>query len=176
MQVVNPVAALPVHNNGVALVLQQVPVGGASSVEGALVLGIGTDSNNQPGTAQILAPNSRYQLTTVYKGKSYPSLLDSGANVLLLPDTELPRCGDLFCPDQPTSAQAQLQSPTGARRDVTVALESIATLAATTVAASIGGNDGEMVTWGLPFFFGRMVFVAFKDAPTPGGPGPYWAF
>jgi hypothetical protein len=30
--------------------------------------------------------------------------------------------------------------------------------------------------WGLPFFFGRNVFVAIEGATTPGGPGPYVAF
>ena len=29
---------------------------------------------------------------------------------------------------------------------------------------------------GLPFFFGRNVFVAFVGANTPAGPGPYIAF
>ena len=175
-QVVNPVALLATHNNGVALVLQQVPGGGASSLEGALVLGIGTAANNQLGSAQVLPTDGRYQLTTVYKGRAYPSIIDSGANVVLLPDGDLATCGDVFCPAQPTTVQAQLQSPTGAQRDVTLTLESIGGLLAGSVAQSIGAKDAEMVTWGLPFFFGRTVFVALKDAVTPAGSGPYWAF
>lgn len=175
-QVVNPVAMLATHNNGVGLVLQQVAAGGASMLEGALVLGIGTSSNNQLGTAQVLPTDSRYQLTTAYKGGRYPSTVDTGANALFFPDGDLPVCAGLFCPAQPTTLQAQLQSPTGAQRDVTVALEALGTLSPGVVAASIGQNEAGSVTWGLPFFFGRTVFVALKDAPTPGGPGPYWAF
>ena len=175
-QPVNPVAMLDVHNNGVALVLQQVPPGGAGSVEGALVLGIGTNGNNQLGAAQVMVPNGQHQLTTVYKGRPFPSFLDSGANALFFPDGELPSCGDLFCPAGPTTLQAQLQSPTGAQREITFDIESVSHLSANTVAANIAGNDGGMVTWGLPFFFGRTVFVALKDAATPAGPGPYWAF
>jgi hypothetical protein len=30
--------------------------------------------------------------------------------------------------------------------------------------------------WGLPFFFGRTVFVAISGSATPQGPGPFWAF
>ena len=30
--------------------------------------------------------------------------------------------------------------------------------------------------WGLPFFFGREVFVAIEGQETPSGPGPYYAY
>src|SRR5262249_40149945 len=30
--------------------------------------------------------------------------------------------------------------------------------------------------WGLPFFFGRNVFVAIEGQNTPAGVGPYWAY
>ncbi|WP_427913577.1 DUF3443 family protein [Ramlibacter sp. MMS24-I3-19] len=175
-QVVNPVAMLATHNNGAALVVQQVPAGGATTLEGALVLGIGTSDNNQLGAAQVLAMDSRYQLTTLYKGRRYPTTIDTGANALFIPDGELPVCGALFCPPQRTTLQAQLQSPSGAQRDVTLAVEALATLAPGAVAGNLGQSDAAAVTLGLPFFFGRTVFVALKDAATPAGPGPYWAF
>jgi hypothetical protein len=30
--------------------------------------------------------------------------------------------------------------------------------------------------WGVPFFFGRNVFVAIEGSSTPGGTGPYVAY
>jgi hypothetical protein len=30
--------------------------------------------------------------------------------------------------------------------------------------------------FGMPFFYGRNVFIAIEDMPTPGGNGPYFAF
>jgi hypothetical protein len=30
--------------------------------------------------------------------------------------------------------------------------------------------------WGLPFFYGRKVFVAIEGQSTPGGVGPFFAF
>jgi hypothetical protein len=30
--------------------------------------------------------------------------------------------------------------------------------------------------WGLSFFYGRSVFVAFNGKSTPGGTGPYYAY
>jgi hypothetical protein len=49
-QVVNPVAAFAEDNNGVAIVLPDVPPGGAASLTGSLIFGIGTKANNQPGS------------------------------------------------------------------------------------------------------------------------------
>ena len=48
-QVPNPVAAFPVDNNGVIIQLGSVPAGGAPSVSGLLVFGIGTQTNNGLG-------------------------------------------------------------------------------------------------------------------------------
>ena len=48
-QVQNPVALLPVDNNGVVLKLPAIPFTGVSSVSGKLMLGINTRNNNKLG-------------------------------------------------------------------------------------------------------------------------------
>jgi hypothetical protein len=175
-QVVNPVASLAEDNNGFAVVLQQVPSGGVDVLRGALVLGIGTQANNQIGTAQAISADKRGLLSASYKGRTVPVFPDTGANGLFLPDNDLPTCGDFFCPAQPVTVTASMQASTSAQRAVDLSLESISGLPAGTVAASIGGKDPAMLTLGLPFFFGRTVFVALQDADTPAGRGPYLGF
>ncbi|MBK0391997.1 DUF3443 family protein [Ramlibacter algicola] len=173
-QVTNPVTLLAAHNNGVALMLQQVPQGGAATVGGALVLGIGTDANNQLGSARLLAPDRSGQVSVTLKGRSLPAYIDSGSNALLFPDTELPKCGELFCPAQPTALDVRLRSPAGVEQAMSFTVESAPTWGA--AAATIAAPWENETLWGLPFFFGRTVFVAIKDAPTPAGNGPFWAF
>jgi hypothetical protein len=41
---------------------------------------------------------------------------------------------------------------------------------------NLGGSFPGVFDWGMPFFFGRTVFVAIDGQQTPGGPGPYWAY
>ena len=40
----------------------------------------------------------------------------------------------------------------------------------------IGGTQPNFFDWGLPFFFGKNVFVAIENSATTGGTGPYWAY
>jgi hypothetical protein len=51
-------------------------------------------------------------------------------------------------------------------------------VASNATAANVGadGGLGNSFDWGLPFFFGRSVYVAFAGAVTPKGLGPYWAW
>jgi hypothetical protein len=37
-------------------------------------------------------------------------------------------------------------------------------------------NFGGGFDYGLPFFFGRNLYVAIENQNTPGGAGPYWAY
>jgi hypothetical protein len=41
---------------------------------------------------------------------------------------------------------------------------------------SVAGPDPGAFDFGLPFFFGRNVYVAIEGKSTPGGTGPYSAY
>jgi hypothetical protein len=48
-------------------------------------------------------------------------------------------------------------------------------------AANVGGSPQRLsrstaFVWGMPFFYGRTVFIAIDGANTQHGPGPYWAY
>jgi hypothetical protein len=178
-QVSNPVASLPVNNNGVMLALPPVPLGGAKTLTGSLVLGIGTQANNQLGGATVYTTDSRGFFTTVYQGTSYPnSFLDSGSNGLFFHDPALPLCGDFYCPPSATTLTATNVGANGASATISFPLDSISALPADTNAAHLGGGTAipGSFDWGLPFFFGRSVFVAISGASTPNGTGPFWAW
>ncbi|MDB5947131.1 MAG: hypothetical protein JWQ33_2157 [Ramlibacter sp.] len=179
LQLTNPVSAFAVNNNGLALTLPPVPVGGVSTLVGTLTFGIGTQTNNQPGNLTAYPSNSQGQFTTIYKGTSYTSsFIDSGSNGLFFDDPTIPTCSQFYCPPVPLSLTAQNVSPNGATATVTFTLENARALTSGTSAYNLGGALGLSRTfdWGLPFFFGRTVFVAIQGAQTPKGVGPYWAY
>lgn len=179
-QVTNPVALFATDNNGVAISMPEVPLGGASKATGLLVFGIGTAANNQLGGAQPYTPNAKGDLTVVYRGTTLDGFIDSGSNGIFVHDPTIPPCsgGGFYCPPSPLPLSATVTGANGATREVPFQVESVATLPRSTAAAHLAGDLGltSSFDWGLPFFFGRTVFVAIQGASTPAGVGPYWAF
>lgn len=179
VQVRNPVAALPTDNNGVVLSLPTVPAGGAAGATGSLVLGIGTQANNQLGSATVYATDADGFFTTTYNGREYrSSFLDSGSNGLFFSDHSLSMCGSFFCPGRTLALLATNTSATGVSGAVNFTIDSVDKLVNSVAVANVGGDEGLPATfdWGLPFFLGRTVYVARAGAQTPAGRGPYWAY
>ena len=185
-QVQNPVPSFSKDNNGELIRLPAVGAQGASTASGSLIFGIGTQSNNGLGSAQIYTTNDIGNFTTVFDGVSYPSsFIDSGSNGLFFLDsgaTGLPRCTGgataFYCPSQTVNFNAQNVGQNGTSGTVAFSIANAQQLFSTDNAAfnDLGGPNPGAFDWGMPFFFGRTVFVAISGAQTPGGPGPYWAY
>jgi hypothetical protein len=179
-QVTNPTALFAADNNGAVVTLPTVPLTGTSSASGTLTFGIGTRANNQLGGATVYAASSSGGVQTTYNGTRYAAFFDTGSNALSFQDPNLPQCsGGFYCPATPQTLSAIVTSATGVSTTVSFTIEGLQSVSSTAVAAPVGANPsslGRAFDWGLPFFFGRTVFVARSGAVTPAGPGPYWAF
>lgn len=184
-QVQNPVALFSEDNNGLAVSLPAISADGAPTASGSLIFGIGTRSNNGLGSATVYTINSLGEFTTVYAGVSYDSLLDTGSNALffLTPGvTGIPECSGansgFYCPTSTMSLSAQNVGANGASGTVTFNVANADSLFSTSNFAfnDLGGTSSDFFDWGVPFFFGRQVFVAIEGQETPGGPGPYFAY
>ena len=184
-QVQNPVGLLPKDNNGVILQLPSVPLGGSPSVNGSLVLGIGTQSNNGPSGVTAYSANQLGEFTTTFNGTAYSSFIDSGSNGLFFPSpgSQLPDCpapnSGWYCPSSTASLSATNTgasgSPSGA---VSFQIGNFDNLinSSNNVFDDIGGSTPGEFDWGLPFFFGRNVYVGLEGKGTSLGTGPYWAY
>jgi hypothetical protein len=177
-QVANPVPAFAADNNGLVVVLPDVPLGGVATLSGSLIFGIGTQPNNQLGTATVYTTDSQGNITTTYKGTTVSSFLDTGSNGIFFSDPSIPQCSGFYCPQVPLTLTAVNTSSTGVAGTVSFTIESIRSIGNGIAAAHIGADAGlgRTFDWGLPFFFGRKVFVAVTGASTPKGAGPYWAY
>jgi hypothetical protein len=175
-----------VDNNGV---LVELPVVSSSaiSLNGSLIFGIGTESNNSLGSAQVFKLDpSTGNINTTFKTKSYPSFLDTGSNAYFFLDsatTGLPTCpspaNGFYCPSSLTSLSATNTGSNNASGSVSFSIDNADTLfsnAADSVFPTLGGPNSGTFDWGLPFFYGRNVFIAIEGGQTPGGAGPYWAY
>jgi hypothetical protein len=185
-QVQNPVPSFPVNNNGVLIQLPALGAQGAPTASGSLIFGIGTRANNGLGGAQVYTTNDLGNFTTVYAGTSYPSsFIDSGSNALFFLSssvTGIAQCTapevSFYCPPTTLSLSAQNLGQNGTSGTVPFSIANAEQLFSTGNAAfnNLGGSFPGVFDWGMPFFFGRTVFVAIDGQQTPGGPGPYWAY
>ena len=188
-QVTNPVASFAVNNNGVLLVLPSVGASGATSVSGSLIFGVGTQSNNAISTEKVYLANSGGNFSTTYKGRVYSaSFIDSGSNGYFFSDSTLRGCsvsGGFYCPSSTQSLSAVNASYDGSSSGtVSFSIVNADNLSSSINAAQVGGTLGSPTSrtssnafdWGLPFFFGRRVFVVMDGARSPQGTGPYWAY
>jgi hypothetical protein len=184
-QVANPVGSFATDNNGVIIELPAVS-GAETSVTGSLIFGIGTQSNNGLGSATVytIDPNTG-NFSTTFNGVAYSdeAFIDSGSNAYYFNDASLPTCTDLtfwYCPAATVNLTATNQGVNGATSTVNFSIGNADTLTSNVnngVAPNLGGPiSGNLFDWGLPFFFGRNVYVAIAGANTTGGQGPYWAY
>src|SRR5271157_3970328 len=205
-QVTNPVVLFATDNNGVLIQLPAVPNGGSSTVNGNLIFGIGTQSNNGLGSANVYvvpdSGNNALNIIATFKGISYPqSFIDSGSNGIFflnssingVPATCSGQTSSWYCPTtSPDNLTATNQGQNaqgggvGSAVPVNFAIENANNLFSNngtdTAFSTLGGpscssgGSGCDFDWGLAFFFGRNVFTAIDNMNTPAGLGPYYAY
>jgi hypothetical protein len=180
----NPVSLFAADNNGVIIELPSAP-SPVATLSGSLIFGIGTQSNNALGTAQVYTPNDLGNLTTSYKGQSYMnSFIDSGSNgyfFLDSPTTGMTECADatgFYCPSSTQSFTAAVQGQNGTSGSVTFSIANADTLfnadnGTDTVFSELGGTAPNTFDFGLPFFYGRNIFTGIQNTTYPNG---YWAY
>lgn len=189
-QVANPVPYFGADGNGVVVSLPAVPSGSAASVTGALIFGIGTQSNNAlGGRTQVIGVDPlRGVFTTTENGTSYSgSIIDSGSTGLFFATNQLPVCASpnqsYYCPNSTEQLNATNQGTNGVTSAVTFSVGNAAQIwqssggaSAMPLFAGPAFVGSQVFDWGLPFFYGRTVYAAIEQQSTPAGAGPYFAY
>ena len=188
--VVNPVSALPTDNNGVVVSLPSISANGAVSTDGTLFFGVGTQSNNQPGTVKTFKANSDpnsndfLDINTTFKTVTAGGFFDTGSNGYFFNDGSITQCSDstgFYCPASTLSLSATNKSG-NVSGGVDFSVANADSLSSSDAAFNDlggtfdGGNSYDGFDWGLPFFFGRTVFFGIDGQTSPLGNGPYTAY
>ena len=202
-QVTNPVVLFPTDNNGVIVELPAV-AGNAVSINGSLIFGIGTQSNNQLAGSATVFTLTCDEFTTQFANTTYGihnattcagagSFIDSGSNGLYFPNaTGIPTCphnsdaGDIssfYCPSSTESFSATNSGTNGSSKTTSFSVadaETLFTSPATASDAALPGLAGLNPAgfgfdWGLPFFYGVNVYSSIDGQAVPSGaPAAPW--
>jgi len=140
-----------------------------------------------PASANTFPLNDEGEFSSTFNSKTYSSFIDTGSNALYFSAAKLlPLCSgensEWYCPTATTSLSAVLNGATGST-GVTLGFEVgnfVSLVDSSNMAFSdIGGSSGSMgafFDWGLPFYFGRNVYIGFEGMKSALGTGPYFAY
>jgi hypothetical protein len=192
-QLQNPVWTFPQDNNGLQITMPAVPELGAVSVAGSMIFGIGTQSNNALGAAKIYTTDASGNFQTTYNGISYnQSFIDSGSNGLYILDAATlgngvadctdPNLAGFYCPAATVNLTATNTGLNGTTGSVNFRIANansllIANSGQNWAFDDFAGPNAGGFDWGMPFFYGRTIFIGIENQASPTGVrGPYWAY
>lgn len=186
-QLKNPVPLFASDNNGVVVDLPAVAAPGVSNLSGSLYFGIGTQPNNQFASGALLTTSATGLVTTLFQGRTLgSSFIDTGSNGIYFDSASIPLCAGagrtgFYCPLATTPLTATLTGRNGVTVPISFSIDNASSLfsgGVRTVLPTLSGsiNDARIFDWGLPFFYGRKVFVGIEGQSSNLGTGPYYAF
>ncbi len=176
----NPITGLGTNNNnGITFHFGSLPTSGAYNANGYAIFGVGNNVDNTPtSTATVFKINNNgngLNVNTTFQNQNNSSFLDTGSNYLSFSNsTFLPLCSDgiSFCPPagQFVAETALMSDINGFNSTGTINfsignapwLLNSSNTAFATLASSLGSSfTGNLINWGMPFFYGRTVYMVF---------------
>lgn len=174
-QMTNPVSKFAVNNNGVIIEMPTISDSGAATATGAVVFGVGTQSNNAVGSATVLQTDSAFNFKSTYNGATNSSaFVDSGSSVYFLDDS-IATCtssglANWFCPTSTVTRSATFSSNVSGATGTYATSINIANASSTIGSKNyyafndLGYKQSNTMDFGLPFFYGKNVFVKMETA------------
>jgi hypothetical protein len=196
-QVTNPVAAFATDNNGVIVDLPglQSPNGDAT-VQGQIIFGLGTQTDNAlpaTGLTVLGADPATGDFSATYNGGTavLPALIDSGSDDYAFADPNIATCTatapnnplwvGYYCPTTAPLSVFAVNTGVGANNATNTVQFAIADpnsfVATATAFINLGGGQGSTrFTWGMPFFYGRKIYIGIDQTMSGTLKGPFYAY
>lgn len=202
-QVINPVALFASDNNGVVIQMASVPDGGATSASGTMHFGVGTQADNTPPAGlTVLDLDDLGNFGTTFQSVSMPdSFMDTGSNAYffgtintttLKTSTGITGCNlgtsaipqYWYCPSSELHETATMSggTNTATTKSVNFDVGNAGTIAGQAFSDLAGPNTTNISNaatsfdWGIPFFYGRTVYVGLEGKSSLLSSGLYVAF
>jgi len=167
------------HNNGIVIDLPAANSSSQKIILGKMILGINTAENNKLKMEDVFFLDENGFLTTIYEGEIYPdSLIDTGSNAIYFPDKSIATCSlsrSFYCPVSPLAKSALIISgPIRQAVDFKVLNADLMPRGEAVLPNLTGAKP--VFIWGLPFFYGRKVFLSIGGNSLRGQTKPMIAF
>lgn len=181
---VNPVGYFASDNNGQIISLPAATANSNTNLTGTLTFGLNTESNNLiPGNiSSVLGDPNNFigKFTVTTEGVAYDSMFDSGTNHWLFYDATIPTCPPdnlVYCPPTATQWQSVASSYDGSGTPIAISAGILSPTGYSSIMPfwGIQSSQGSGL-YGLPFYYGKTVYLGFIGSQTSMGAGPTWGF
>lgn len=183
-QVKNPIPKFATDNNGFLIELPAVNQAGAISIDGTLTFGVGTQANNRFSSGNLLQPDLSHNFKTTVGTRSWTSsFIDTGSNGYYFDYTGLAPCDSpashFYCPGPQLTLGTKLEGDNHKPFDTSVVVTNALPMFTTPLKAALPTLAGPInlsntFDYGLPFFYGRRVFVTIDAMNSVIGIGPMY--
>lgn len=189
-QVTNPVAMFSADNNGVIVDLPDLPnANGEATLQGSLIFGLSTQTDNALPTSNltVLGTDAAGDFTANFNGAAaLPSWIDSGADAYDFNDQSIATCAagafvGYYCPSAAPLPLSAVNSGVGAYNGsstVQFAVDNPNSFVAgaAALAGLAGGGGSTTFVWGMPYFYGRKIYIGIDQRIAGVYTGPYFAY
>ena len=203
-QVTNPVSMFAADDNGIMIKMPNLAnANGDASVAGELIFGIGTQTDNAlpaTGLTVLGADSSTGDFHATYSSSSYnsgatplPALFDTGTDDYSFNDPTTGVCsltsnppssgmwlGD-YCPAPAPETVSVMNAGVGANNGTSTVTFAVAdpntfVAGAAAVGGLAGGGGATNFIYGMPFFYGRTIYVGMNGKMAGTYTGPFYAY
>jgi hypothetical protein len=190
-QVTNPVALFGADNNGVIVSLPNLQdANGDRTLQGTLTFGIATQADNALPAVPlaVLGANSQGDFTATYNGgtTALPASLDSGTDAYSFDDPTTTVCSTgawvgYYCPAVAPKPVFAINTGAGSYTNNSTVNFAIAdpnsfVAGAAALGGLAAGPGSSRLIWGLPFFYGRKVYIGIDKRTAGSYLGPFYAY
>jgi hypothetical protein len=197
-QLSNPISLFATDNNGMVLSFPATTGDSQASLTGSMTFGIGTQTNNAMPTGLQIYPNADIDSedyldipgsSAAGKACTQGAYFDSGTNFVYFDDSALTACANssdgagLYCPSGSTDVSVPCTNTdgSGTKNAFNFKVGNATTIfdnAASTdsVFPTLVGAGQGSCAWGLPFFYGKNMFVGIEGQTVTGQTTPFEAY
>jgi hypothetical protein len=196
-QVTNPVAAFAADNNGVIVDLPRLQSpNGDATVQGQIIFGLSTQTDNAlpaTGLTVLGADPATGDFSATFNGGTavLPALIDSGSDDYAFADPNIATCTatppnnpfwvGYYCPAMAPQSVFAVNTGVGANNATNTVQFAIADpnsfVATATAFTNLGGGQGSTrFTWGMPFFYGRKIYIGIDQTMSGTLKWPFYAY
>jgi hypothetical protein len=190
-QVANPVAMFAADNNGIIVNLPNLQnANGDATVQGTVIFGIETQSDNAlpPTSLTVLGADANGDFTATYNGGAtvLPALIDSGTDSYAFNDPTIAVCASgpfvgYYCPAVAPLSVSTVNTGVGANNasstiDFAIADPNTFVAGAAAFIDLGGGGGATNFTWGMPFFYGKTIYIGIDQRAAGVYTGPFYAY